>query len=231
LRRPNQRGFTLIEMVVVLAIVGVLASLAVSSWRRARPRATFSGTSAEIQSLVHLARQQALSSGVNVAVMIFPGYARPGSEGTGRIIVIQDDTDPTQSLFAASAALKFGSYDPGVLAAPANGSVVTTLDLPKGIVVGPADGMGPDVLPFPYNGIITNLDCSFCSGAGATRRGAIVFDSRGRTTFRDENGAVAQPQGGSFTVTSQDLATISARVTSTLVITSPQGMLRTYLHG
>src|SRR5512141_3104326 len=98
---------------VVVAIVGVTAALAYDGLRRARPRATFDGVAAELQSLVHQARQQALMAGVPVAVLVFPNFPQPS---TGRIVVVQDV--PAQSIQSASSALRLDTYNPAVLAAP-----------------------------------------------------------------------------------------------------------------
>jgi len=38
MRSPRSRAFTLLEMVVVLAIIGVMVSLALPSWRSAQLR-------------------------------------------------------------------------------------------------------------------------------------------------------------------------------------------------
>lgn len=39
MRSPGTRGFTLVEIMVVVLIIGILVSLAVPSWMRARERA------------------------------------------------------------------------------------------------------------------------------------------------------------------------------------------------
>ena len=73
-RRPL-RGFTMIELAIVLAISAVITALAWSNIWRLRPRAQLADASSEIVALVHGARQHALATGNDVVVMIFPQVA------------------------------------------------------------------------------------------------------------------------------------------------------------
>jgi hypothetical protein len=217
----------MVEMAITLAIVAIVATVAYDAMRRARPRATFEGVTAELQSLVHGARQQALAEGVPVAVLVFPDYVTPGG-GQGRIVVYQDGAF---SLFSTAAALNFDNYNPGVLAATAPGKVVTTLDLPSGVKVGPATGLGAASVPFPYSGVATNVSCSFCNGSG-NHRGAIVFDARGRASFYSATGTALGASGGSFSIYGTDLAVNATTfTTSTLVVMSPFGAMRIFHNG
>jgi len=236
LRPAKARGFTMVEMATVIAIIVVVTVLSWDLMRRGRPRADFDSTTNEIQSLVHQARQEALAYGRQVAVMVFPDYAN--GKSTGRIIVLRDDSDQN-FLNNASTTLTFGQYDPSVLQAPTNGvdsgEVISTFDLPSNVLVGPATGYG-QALFFPYASITVTADCSFCIGGG-DRRGAIVFDGGGQTSFWYLAGTTITEQdpstttGGSFSIYSTDLPIGTTYTTSTFVITSPQGSVRTFHNG
>ncbi len=230
MRRSGARGLTVLELVTAVAIMAVLATLAFDAMSRSRPRATFNGVGAELQSLIHAARMQALASGLPVAVLLFPDYRGSGSQG--RVIVLQDDTSTNLSLFNAVAPLNFDNYDPSVLATTPNGQLVTTLDLPQGVNVGPATGLGVLNLPFPYDRITTNLACSFCN-TGGDHRGAVVFDSRGRATFYQAAGTTSgDANGASFSIYAPGLATDpSTFTTSTFVVTTTTGSVRTFHNG
>jgi prepilin-type N-terminal cleavage/methylation domain-containing protein len=226
MNRARPRGLTLVELAVVVAIIGVVAALVGSAATRARPRATFATVSVELQALVHAARQEALGSGMSVAVLVFPDFRGEGSQG--RFVVVKD---PARSLFDATAALTFDGYSPDNLPAPSGGAVVTTLDLPAGVNVGPLTGLGVSHPPYPYDGAKTDVDCSFCSST-SPRRGAIVFDARGRALFYDRVASTKLADtGGSISIYAPDLVTGTDFATTTLVITRPAGTLRTFHHG
>jgi len=222
-------------MAVTLLIIATLTFLAYNAMHRARPRATLESTSAELQSLVHQARQKALAQATRVALLVAPSYNN--GQGTGRLVLVQDEPDGSAnpSLFSPAGTPSFGTYDFSNPTATAGGQVLDTLDLPLGVLVGPAGGSGLDPLPFPYDNITTNAPCSFCAAGGY---GAIVFDSRGRATFYSADGGGAiqssgQAGGASITLYGPDVLSGPGGqyTTHTLVITSPQGMLRTFHNG
>jgi prepilin-type N-terminal cleavage/methylation domain-containing protein len=227
--RARARGLTLVELAVVVAIIGIVAAVAGYEATRARPRASFGTISVELQALVHAARQEALGSGVPVAVLVFPDFRGQGSQG--RFVVVRDAALPADSLFSAGAALTFDAYTPDTLPAPTGGAVVTTLDLPAGVNVGPLTGLGVAHPAYPYDGAKTDVDCSFCSGT-SPRRGAIRFDARGRVKFYDRVATTkAADTGGSISIYAPDLVNGTTFATTTLVITSPAGTLRTFHNG
>jgi prepilin-type N-terminal cleavage/methylation domain-containing protein len=222
------RGFTLIELVVVLALVAVIAAVTALSMSRARPRATLGGAATELRGLLHQARQQALVSGADVWVMIFPGVSGEANS-LGRVVVYQD---ALFNFFNQASAVHFGSYDPlalgGALDVNGNlkGEVIESINLPRGVVFGPAAGMGTSAkLVAPFDTIPVTSECTFCLGAGAARRGAVVFDYRGRARFYGADGQPSVVDGGSISLTAPDLqgATPLVRL---LAITATTGSLQ-----
>jgi prepilin-type N-terminal cleavage/methylation domain-containing protein len=207
------RGFTLIEAAVVMAIIVVLGGMAVSSFARQRPRANLNAAASELQSTVHGARQQALATGHDVWVMVFPQFVNGNS--TGRVIVYED------SNFNFIAGGILAAYVPSVLSHGGLSPEVTTLDLPTGVVFGPVTGQGSAAtLPAPLAGVDVTKACSFCSTTG-DGRGAIRFDPKGRASFY--TGTVAQTVNGGA---SMSLNAPEIGKTWTLAITSAAGAVR-----
>ncbi len=218
------RGFTMIEMAIVVAIIAIVAGLAWASLGGLRQRTDLSTEVADVQSLIHGARLQGLADGKDVAVLLFPQYV--SAVGTGRIVVYEDG-DVQQPFFSTNSTLSLDTYLPATPGYAAASQVLAVHDLPSGITVGPAAGMGAGaVLVAPLAGINVQLACSFCS-VGGDGRGAIRFDSRGRAWFYPADGpALPNLTGASFSLTS---ATVGGA--RTFVITSATGAVSYFDNG
>lgn len=183
---PQLRGFTLIELVIVVAVIGVITGLAYTTLSRARPRQVVANTMAELQTIVHGARQQALARGHDVVVMVFPTFVTPAGTsnpagGVGRIIVMEDRDGV---LLSAAAANNLDAYDPAKPSVPEPITQdFTVFDLPPGLSLVTAPGKP---LAAPLDNLAAPQSCSFCQGQ--VGRGALRFDSRGRASFYDQVG-------------------------------------------
>jgi prepilin-type N-terminal cleavage/methylation domain-containing protein len=222
----RQRGFTIVEVLVVVVIAATLAALSYAAFGPQKHRQKLNGFAVELRSLIHGARQAALASGKPVVVMVFPD--QPTTTGTGRLILYQDGNG---DFFSAAAAVNFGTYDPATTAAGALSEVLEVVDLPPNVLIGPVDGIGAAaVMKAPFAGIGISTRCGFCAGTGG--RGAIVFDPLGPATFQAGNGPpLAFPAGASLSVFARqdDLPTTAAAGAQvrTLAIASATGALQT----
>jgi prepilin-type N-terminal cleavage/methylation domain-containing protein len=192
--RSHRRGFTLIEMMLTVAIIGILAALAYPVLIRQRPRAQLLGTTTELFSLLRNARQNALATGRNTVVMLFP--QAPSSErGTGRVVVVED---PANTWFGGTAP-NFQTFS--ATASPRADSLIGVLEFPNGITVGFGGSAAP-TLRAPYANIPSGSACTFCSGTDG--RGAIMFDYRGRAWFYDASGTRLGVTGGTIALQGPD---------------------------
>ncbi|BDG04281.1 pilus assembly FimT family protein [Anaeromyxobacter oryzae] len=222
------RGFTLLELMIVLSIVAILAALAATALTRDRPRATLQTLASDVQALLRNARQNALATGRPTIVMVFPNFANPLG-GVGRVILLED---PAGTFFQAAAATNFGAYDPATARIGVGDEILLSIDFPRNVRVGPGTGMGATaVLAAPYGRVNVQKACSFCNAVG-DGRGAVRFDSRGRAAFYSGNGAPLDVWGASFSLANLDAS--NAQVTPgvrTFVVTSTTGGVRSFIAG
>jgi prepilin-type N-terminal cleavage/methylation domain-containing protein len=187
-RHRSMRGFTLIEMMVTVAIILTVAAMVGFGFGRAKPRMRLNGSAAEFQSLVLSARQNALATGRTTVVMVFPTFQIVNNTGVGRAVIYQDDPG---TFFSAAGALNFASFS---AATPQGGeNLLAVMDVSPTIAIGPSDGRSDTTMPQPFNRVFIDKACTFCAGD----RGAIAFNVQGAASFYSANGAPLTVDGGS----------------------------------
>ncbi len=216
-RSTARRGFTLVEMMVVVAVIGIAAAMTVFAFGRQKPRRQLDGVALELRAQLGGARQAALATGTPVAAVVFPDFV--SRTGTGRIVFYRDGDF---SLFSSAAAVNLDNLDAAAPVADGRSEILETLDLDNGVVVGPPTGQGSSaILPAPFAGIAINVACPFCTGTD--RRGAIVFHPNGTVTFQDRAGPpLAMPQGASLSVTRAESDEVR-----TITVTASTGLMQT----
>ena len=82
----RQRGYTLVELLIIIAIIGLVASVAIPSFMSLRRRAAVRSAAAEIRSVFHEVRSRAIARHCNAGVK----FTKAGSEWQ---FAIYDDGD------------------------------------------------------------------------------------------------------------------------------------------
>lgn len=185
----TDRGFTLYELIIAVTVSLILAVVAYTSLARSKPRANLMSSATELEAVLRNARQNALSTGHETVVMVFP-QVKNQVGGIGSVIALEL---ATTTFFSSGATSNFKNFDP---TAPANSdNLLGKIELPLGITVG-LGGIAAPTLDPPYSAIAAGA-CSFCK-VGGDGRGAVVFDTRGRARFYSDVGPELVVLGGTI---------------------------------
>lgn len=211
---------TLIEIMVVVALIGIISSIAIASTEGLRARTAPRNAAADFSTTLAQARARATERGADVWVIIYPqlseaGYSGGGSPtsstGPGAWFVYEDpDLNFGKSTSAtcdgsAGSTCNFSSFVPPHHISPAPVSANSFdrlieyqyLDRAAKKNVKFGNSSNTDLhfgAPFAssnsagLNASTVQKDCSFCTGYGQFRRGAIVFNGDGAARFVDGSG-------------------------------------------
>lgn len=178
--RPS-RGFTLLEMMIVLAIVGVITAMAVATYSGIGRRAAPQNAAYDFSSALSQARSRAAERNANVWVVIFPGAGRSGAAGNGAWVMYED------------YSLTFGlasNTTPESIVDSGNSRVLERKFLDDYAGKNAKFGVGQSgtaayqaTIGAPFPSTATPNACNFCSDSGAAARGAIVFSPDGNARF------------------------------------------------
>lgn len=107
---PRVAGFTLLEMLVVLAVLGLISALAFPAVERAQQGQRFVGDAATLEARLHAARAAAIVSGS--PRVLEPGEFDGGSrvEATGENIVFYSDGSARGGILVLSAGRRSRRY-------------------------------------------------------------------------------------------------------------------------
>ena len=235
----SRRGFTLIELMVVVAIIGLLAALAVAFLPRFVRRAGVQASSADLLATIQEARSHALQSGRDTLVVIVgsagnPDTCRRSSSDPNcvRWWMLEDAVAAAGTVECAGAvrctafdAATLAAFDPANPAAggPAAGGdiLVGSGGLDRHVTLG-RPARAPAALPPPLAGVdVASSACTFCV-AGAPPRGYVKFNADGTTQL---SGLAAGAAGGAIFLQGE----ASTEEWRGIAITVPAGIISTRL--
>lgn len=185
-REARERGFTLLEVMITLAILSILVGLSVMGYAAVGRRGALQNASFDMQGVMSTARTRAVSRGHPVWVLLYPEASRKQmTGGLGAFMVVED----RNGSFVRSPHLPLGLLEEVQMGMPnSNISEVHFLeDYNRKVRFGALTPGRTDLFGAPFSGMAAQT-CSFCSGTDSPR-GAIVFFSDGGARFVDGQGA------------------------------------------
>lgn len=169
--KRHHRGVTLIEMLLVVAIIAMFAVASVPAFAELQRRAALRAASQELRSIFHLARTRAISRNANCGLRFFK------TAGQWQFAVYDDgDGDGLKTAdIAAGVDKRFGS--PRVILPE---SKAVTIGLPSQSILDPAgNALSPTSSPVKFN---ASSICSF-SALGQSTPGTIYLRDRAGEVF------------------------------------------------
>jgi prepilin-type N-terminal cleavage/methylation domain-containing protein len=214
------RGFTLLEMMVVLAITAILAGIVVYQGRAARQNANLAGGAYMLALRIGGLKARAMSEGREHVLVIAdtasPEDCKQREESCGRILVLRDPVPTFRDVFLSSynpdPPITGGEYldELGAAFLPRN----TRFDL--------ASTWRP---PPPFNGVTAWNPSVVATCSGGRRCFAIRFRPNGDVLPVVPDGA-AIPAGFAFVVRPHDLGPGGASRRG-IFVSFPAGLVRT----
>ncbi len=216
-REARGRGYTLLEMMITLAIVSILAGLSVMAYAAVGRRGALQNASFDLQGVMSTARTRAVSRGYPVWVLLFPTASRKAKTGgLGAFMVVEDRNgsyvkDPRTPLDLELVVEELDGVS----------QVYFLEDYSKKVRFGALTPGRKDMFGAPFSGMAVQT-CSFCSGTGFPR-GAVVFFPDGGARFVDGQGAFLTSPNQSVAFSS-----LEGRKQHLLAISGPAGYMASF---
>lgn len=135
--RPRPRGFTLIELMVTLAVLGVMMAIAIPSFRYVQNSSRLSAAANELVATLQLARMEAIRSNARVVVCASSAGTACDNSTTASGVLVFTDTNGDNILSAGEVTLRTSTV-------PTPTTMVASPSISQGILQYRSDGLARD---------------------------------------------------------------------------------------
>jgi len=221
----RQRGFTLLEMMVTVAIVAIVAGLAFVGLRAARRNASVGSASFELVLKLEGLRTKALAEQRDhLAVLVAGDGGACGllrSEGCVRLFVLAAPA-------AAWALEDFSPADAGAsLEAAPRGEVVDRIVLPTGLAL---HGAAAGIAGRPPFANVEAWDADLDATCGAVRCVAFRFQANGEVRGETPDGTVVRKPGHIVALATDLEGESGAAERRAVLVSFPSGIVKSYTY-
>ncbi len=209
--KRRSSGFTLIEALVIIATVGIIAAVAISTYQRVQGLTPPHNAAKDLAKAMERARALAVESKSDVWMVVYPGFNRRANTtnaGRGAYFVIQD---VGHDFNAPSGTAPNVYYRAGVGQEldPINNKVSgPNAKLIESVYLEDYGGRIRFRLPnarmelteheAPFKGLVVTASCTFCT---AGSRGAIIFGADQSVKFVDGSGNALEGEAKAHALT------------------------------
>lgn len=213
------RGFTLLEIMIVVAIIGILASMSIATMEEGRSRTAPRNAAAELSAAISLAKNRAMERGSDVWLIIYPNRSTDLTTAGNGAWFLYDDADVNFGVTGvkdcdgtAGSTCNYETFlppnkiHPPPISATSFDKLLDSSYFDQAAKKNVKFGNGSDTTvvwgePFAtaLNAAVAK-DCTFCTGTGIARRGAIVFNGDGAARFVDGSGNPQYVSAGGMSI-------------------------------